>query len=176
MKSTTEYGSVGRTVFACPASPLTKFARVSGVLTALSAQNENSVTFGAAPTLNAPVEIFYGNDIVIPPAARTASGQSATMSAPAADKGLTLFMSVTAASGTLDCQVQQLDLISGVWFNVPGASFAQATGVTNVALTIFPGAQPVANVAVNGTIRNQYRINYVMTGAGFTFSIGAQAY
>ena len=176
MKSTTEYGSVGRTSFACPASPLTKFAKVSGVLTAISSQTENSVTFASAPAVNAPVEIFYGNDIVLPPASRTVSGTSFTMSAPPADKGLTLFMAVTAASGTLDCQVQQLDLISGVWFNVPGAAFAQATSVTNVALTIFPGAQPVANVSVNGTIRNQYRINYVMTGAGFTFSIGAQAY
>ena len=176
MKSTVEYGNAVRTVFQCPASPLTKFVKVNAVLATVTSQTENSVVLSSAPASNAYVEIFYGNDIVIPPAVRTVSGVSAVMSAPPADKGLTLFMSITAGSGTLDCSVQQLDLISGVWFSVPGASFAQATSPTNVALTIFPGAQSSANVSVNGTIRNQYRINYVMTGAGFTFSIGAQAY
>lgn len=176
MKSVSDRGDAIRTVFLCPATPLTKFAKVNGVLAALTSQDATSVTFAAPPAALATVEIFYGNDIVIPPAARTVSGVSATMQAPPTDKGLTLFLSISAASGTLDCKVQQFDPISNAWFDVAGAAFAQATTAVNAALTIFPGAAAVANVAVNGTIRNQYRVAYTMTGAGFTFSIGAQAY
>ena len=176
MRITSDRGDAIRTVFPCPATPLTKFVKVSGVLAVLTSQTENSVTLAAAPAALAPVEIFYGNDIVIPPAARTVSGVSSVMSAPQVDKGLTLFLSITAGSGTLDCKVQQLDEVSGQFFDVTGAAFAQAVGISQAALTIFPGAAAVLNVSVNGTIRNRYRVSYTMTGAGFTFSIGAQAY
>jgi hypothetical protein len=170
-----------KTVFNTPASPLTKFAKVAGTLTALAGQTESTVTFGSAPTAGQSVEVFYGQDIVIPPAARTASGLGAVLPAPAIDKGLTLFLCVTAVAGsapTLDCKVQQLDVVSGLYFDVPGASFPQVTGVVNAALTIFPGAPATANVSVNGTIRNQFRVAYTIGGAGpsFTFSIGSQAY
>ena len=163
-------------VFPCPASPLTKFASVSGVLTPLLSQTETSVTFSVAPANLTSVQVFYGNDIVVPPGLQVASNVSAVMSAPPADKGLTLFLSVTSGSGTLTCKVQQFDPVSASWFDMTGAAFAQVTGPTNLTLTIFPGASAVANTSVNGTIRNQYRVNYTITGAGFTFSIGAQTY
>lgn len=170
-----------KTVYNTPASPLTKFAKVAGVLTALVGQTENTITFGAAPTAGQSVEVLYGQDIVVPPAARTASGVGALLPAPAVDKGLTLFMSVTAVAGatpTLDCKVQQFDVISNTYFDVPGASFPQIVAIGNTALTIFPGAPAIANVSVNGTIRNQFRVVYTIGGAGpsFTFSIGSQAY
>lgn len=181
MKQISDTGNGVRTVFNVPASPLTKFATVSGAPVALAGQAENSVTFAAAPANLAPVIISFGNDIVVPPAARTVSGVSATMSAPLVDKGLTLFLSVSAAAGTtptLDCKVQQMDEISGAWFDVAGAAFAQVVTASQAALTIFPGAAQVANVSVNGTIRNRFRVLFTIGGTtpSFTFSIGAQAF
>ena len=180
MKSISTAGNAVRTVFPTPATPLTKFAKVSGVLTALASQTEISITFASAPADLAPVEIFFGADIVIPPATRTVSGVGATLTPPTVDKGLTLFLNVSAASGTaptLDCKVQQLDLISGGWFDVPGAAFTQAVGVSATLLSIFAGAAGVANSSVNRTIRNQYRVAYTIGGTApsFTFSVGDQA-
>lgn len=169
-----------KTVYQTPASPLTKFAKVATVLTALASQNETSVTFASPPAAGASVEISYGADIVVPPAVRTLTGFGAVLPAPSTDKGLTLFLSVSAASGTaptLDCKVQQLDVISGLYFDVPGGAFPQAIAAVNSALTIFPGAPTSAGVSVNGTIRNQFRIAYTIGGTtpSFTFSIGAQS-
>lgn len=182
MKSVSDQGNAVRTVFVCPPSPLTKFAKVATVLTVLASQTENSVTFGSAPANLAAVEIFFGNDIVVPPAVRTATGQGAAMPAPRPEwPMLTLFLSVSAAAGTtptLDCQLQQLDVVSGLWFNVPGAAFAQAVGVVNSTLTVFPGAPVSAGISANAAITNQYRISYVIGGTtpSFTFSVGAQAF
>ena len=176
MKIIADRGDALRTVFPCPATPLSKFAKVNGVLAALAAQDSTSITFTTAPAALSTVEIFYGNDIVIPPAVRTVSGASVLMLAPPADKGLTLFLSVTAGTGTLDCKVQQLDEVSGQFFDVAGAAFAQVVAVSQAALTIFPGAAPVAGVSINQTIRNRYRVSYAITGAGFTFSVGAQTF
>ena len=168
-----------KTVYNTPASPQTKFAKVAGTLTALTSQTDTNVTFGTAPTAGQSVEIFYGVDIVVPPAVRTVTGFGGLLPPPPFDKGLTLFLSVSAASGTaptLDCKVQQLDVVSGMYFDVIGAAFAQVTGVSTQALAIFVGAQTVAGVSLNGTIRNQYRIAYTIGGTtpSFTFSIGAQ--
>ena len=180
MKSTQEKATGTQTVYKVPASPLSKFVKVNNALVVLTAQDEASVTLASAPVANATVDVYFGADIVIPPLARTATGTGPVIPAPSVDKGLTLFLNVSAASGTsptLDCKVQQLDVISGGWFDVAGASFPQVATTVNLALTIFPGAASQANVSVNGTIRNQFRVAYAIGGTtpSFTFSIGAQA-
>ena len=169
-----------QTVFNCPASPLTKFAKVNAVLTALVAQTESTVTFSPAPAAGTSVEIFYGPEIVVPPGTYTVTGNGAAIPPPALANGLTLFLNITAASGTaptLAVKLQCLDQVSGAWFDVPGASFASAVGVSTQTLTLFPGAAVVANVSVNQTIRNIYRAVYTIGGTtpSFTFSIGSQA-
>lgn len=166
-----------RTVYPCPASTRNRFAKVGGVVTALASQTDTSVTFAVAPAAGAVVDIFYGNDIVVPPSTFTASGVSVNLPPPV-DMGLTLFLNVTAATATstLDVKVQVLDEISGLWIDVPGAVFATATAISTASLTIFRGAAAVANASVNRAIHNPYRVAYTIGGAGasFTFSVGAQ--
>ena len=150
-----------KTVYQTQISPLTKFAKVASVVTPLASQTDSSVTFAAAPAAGALVEIFYGVDIVLPPAVRTASGNGPLLPTPPLDKGLTLFLSVSAVSGslpTLDCKVQQLDAVSNLWVDTPGAVFSQISGVVNVALTIFQGAATQAGVSLNGIVRTPYRV------------------
>ena len=180
MKTSSEISPGIKTTYQCPPSPLNRFAKVAGVLTALTAQDGLSVTFGSAPVAGAAVDIYYGNDIVVPPATRTASFQSLPMLPPPNGVALTLFLAVTAASGTaptLSAQVEVLDPISGLWFAVLGAVFATVTATGNATLTIFPGATPTANASVNQSVRNQYRVNCTIGGTtpSFTFSIGSQA-
>lgn len=180
MKVNTEFGDAVRTTFPSPMGSLSKFAKVNGVLTAPLSQTENSLTFSVAPAANALVEIFSGSDIVVPPAVYTVSGVGAVMAAPQVDKGLTLFLSVSVVSGTtpsMVAKVQQLDLVSNSWFDVPGATFPAITAAGAAALTIFPGAPQVASISVNGTIRNNYRVAWTIAGTtpSFSFSIGAQS-
>ena len=167
-------------LFACPASPLTKFAKVNSVLTALASQTETSVTFGTAPASGTSVEIFYGPKIVIPPGTYTVTGNGVALPPPALGNSLTLFLNITAASGTtptLAVKLQCFDQVSAAWFDVPGASFAVATGVSTQTLTLFPGAAVVANVSVNQSLSSSYRAAYTIGGTtpSFTFSIGSQA-
>lgn len=180
MKIYAEVSPGAQTVFPCPASPLTKFAKVNGVLTALASQQEGSVTFGSAPVAGAAVAIYHGPDIVIPPATYTASGSGGALTPPGLANGLTLFLSCTAASGTaptLSVKLQVLDEVSGVWLDVAGAVFATLSAPGTATLTLFPGAATVANVSVNQTIRNIYRAAYTIGGTtpSFTFSVGGQA-
>ena len=168
-----------QTTFSCPPSPITKFVKVNGVLSALSSQNEVSVTLASAPVKGASVDIYYGADIVIPPATYTASGNGGAIPPPNLANGLTLFLVVTAASGTsptLAIRLQVLDMVSNTWIDVPGASFPVVTGVSTNTFTMFPGAVPSPNVALNQTIRNIYRAAYTIGGTtpSFTLSLGSQ--
>jgi hypothetical protein len=181
MRITQEISPGVKTVYLTPISPLNKFAKVATVLTPLASQSESSVTFSVAPAAGASVEIYFGSDIALPPAVRTASGFGGVMPAPTMEKGLTLFLNVTAASGTtptLDCKVQQWDAVSGLFFDLPSASFAQITGVGSAALSIFGGAASVANVALNSLVRCPYRIAFTIGGTSpsFTFSVGATSF
>lgn len=180
MKTYSDISPGLRTVYPCPASTRTRFAKVGGVVTALASQTDTSVTFAVAPVAGAVVDIFYGNDIVIPPSTFTASGVGVQLLPPLRDESLTLFLNVTAVSGTvptLAVKVQVLDEVSGTWMDVPGAAFASVMSATTASLTIFSGAAAVANVSVNQAVRNIYRVAYTLGGTtpSFTFSVGAQA-
>ena len=168
-----------QTRFNCPPSPVTKFVKVNNVLVAVASQNAVSVTLASAPAAGTAVDIYYGADIVIPPAAYTATGVGGAIPPPNLANGLTLFLVVTAVSGTsptLGVKLQVLDMVSNTWIDVPGASFPTVTGVSTNTFTMFPGAVPAANVALNQTIRNIYRAAYTIGGTtpSFTFSLGSQ--
>ena len=180
MKAHSDVSQGGKTVYACPASPLTKFARVNTVLAPLTAQTEVSVTFATAPAAGTSVDIFYGPEIVIPPAVYTVSGFGGAIPPPPLANGLTLFLNVTAVSGTiptLNVKLQVLDQVSNVWMDVAGAAFSTVTAVTTLTFTMFPGAVNTPNVSLNQTIRNIYRAAYTLAGTSpsFTFSLGSQA-
>lgn len=178
MRTTSDISNGEQTVYLTPMSPLTKFARVASVLTPLASQTDSTVTFSEAPVAGVSVDIYSGSDIVIPPSVLTASGFGAVMPVPGADKGLVLILNVSAVSGslpTLDLKVQRLDEVSGAWFDVTGASFAQVTGATTATLSIFPGASSVVNSSVNGSLRSRYRVAYTLGGFTPTFTLSISA-
>jgi hypothetical protein len=178
MRVTQDISPGVKTIYFTPTSPLSKFAKVNSVLTPLASQTDTSVTFSIAPVAGAIVEIYFGDDIVIPLGVLTASGFGAVMPVPPADKGLSLILNVSAVSGTtptMDLKVQRMDEVSGVWFDVTGASFAQVTGVTTALLSIFPGAPAAANSTVNSIIRSRYRIAYTLGGTAPSFACSVSA-
>ena len=166
------------TVYKTPVSTLTKFAKVAGTLTALASQSTTSVTFSTAPAAGAVVDIYYGNDIVLPLSVFTTSGVGGRVPPPFPAAGLSLILNCTAVSGvtpTLAVKVQEFDHVSEAWVDIPGASFASITAVGMSALMIFPGAVGAANASVNALVRHPFRIVYTLGGTApsFTFSVGA---
>ena len=180
MKISSEVSNGVKTTYVCPPAPLNRFAKVAGVLTPLTTQDGLTVTFGSPPAAGAQVDICYGNDIVVPPAAYAVTFNSLPMMPPPVGAALTLFMNISAVSGTtpsMTSKVQALDAVSGVWMDVPGAVFPAITATGTAVLQIGLGSTPLANVSVNQSVRNQYRVASTITGTtpSFTFSIGAQA-
>jgi hypothetical protein len=180
MKTSTQLGNGVQLTFSAPPAPLNRFATVNGVLTALASQDGMTVTFAAPPANLAVVAVSYGNDIVVPPAAYTVTFNSLPVMPPPIGAALTLFLNVSAVAGTtpsLSVRVQVLDVVSGVWMDVPNAVFPTMTAAGVATLTIFPGATVTANASVNQSVRNQYRVVSTITGTtpSFTFSIGSQA-
>lgn len=95
-------------------------------------------------------------------------------------RGVEVFLDVTAASGTsptLDVKLQAKDPASGSYFDIPGASFAQQSGTTSLALTVYPGVAETANEGVSDVIPKTWRA-HAAVGSGssdgsFTFTLGA---
>lgn len=90
-----------------------------------------------------------------------------------------MYLDITASSGTtetLDVKLQAKDAaLSGVYFDIPGAAFAQATDTTNQMLTIYPGIAETANVSVSDILPRNWRA-VATVGSGdsdgsFTFSL-----
>jgi hypothetical protein len=95
-------------------------------------------------------------------------------------RGVTLYLDITASAGTtevLDIKVQGKGPISGKYFDIPGAAFAQKTGTGTDVLTIYPGIAETANVSVSDVLPLTWKV-LATVGSGsadgtFTFSIGA---
>jgi len=83
-------------------------------------------------------------------------------------RGIRLFQNVTAVSGTsptLDTKVQVWDHAVQTYRDLANATFAQATGVSNAMLTIYPGITASANLAVNMPIGQFYRVVCTVGGS-----------
>lgn len=111
--------------------------------------------------------------------AKTATGNSAAAITNASGNGVLLFLNITAVSGTtptLDLKVQVQDPVSSLWFDVPGASFAQRTATGTGILCIMPGVVEAANSKVSYPLPRTYRLAWTIGGTtpSFTFSVGAQ--
>lgn len=116
-------------------------------------------------------------ETVLASAAQTADVQTAAQDNPSA-RGVRLYLDITAASGTsptLDGDVEVQDPVTGDWVAIPGASFAQATGISAQQLVIYPGIAETANVSVNDFLSRTWRVNFSIGGGtpSFTFSLGA---
>ena len=94
-------------------------------------------------------------------------------------RGARLFLEVSAVSGTLpalDVKVQFRDPATGIYHDLPGATFAQKTGISTDELSIYPGNTAMANRAVSGPMPFTWRVAAAISGTNtpsFTFSVGA---
>lgn len=110
--------------------------------------------------------------------AKVASGNSAAVTNHSA-RGAVFFINVSAVSGTtptLAVRVQMQDPVGSGWVDIPGAVTASITGVSLVALAVYPGATVAANAAVSYPLPRNYRLAWTIGGTSpsFTFSVGAQ--
>lgn len=119
------------------------------------------------------------NFAILTSAARTATGQTGDFTVPG--RGMTLFLDISAASGTtptLDVKVQAKDPVSGEYVDWPSAAFAQKTATGTDTLTIYPGITASANRAVSSILPNIWRVVYTIGGTtpSFTFTLAASAH
>jgi len=109
--------------------------------------------------------------------AKTTTGQGATQTNHNA-RGVQLVVNVSAATGTsptLVVRAQVQDPVSSNWVDIPGAATASITGTGQTLLTIYPGANPVANAVVSQPLGRNFRLAWTIGGTtpSFTFSVGA---
>lgn len=109
-------------------------------------------------------------------AARTTSGNSATLNVPGDCVGVHIVLDITAASGTtptLDVRVQRFDYLSQKWIDLPSAAFAQKTGTGTDDLVIYPGVAETANRSVSDVIGKEIRLAWTIGGTtpSFTFTL-----
>ncbi len=95
-------------------------------------------------------------------------------------RGVTLYLDITASGGTtetLDIKVQGKDPVSGKYFDIAGAAFAQqlATGVA--VLTIYPGIAETSDISVSDVLPLTWKVVATVGSCAadgtFTFSLGA---
>lgn len=142
--------------------------------------------FNLAPTKSAAHEVNAAGDLeprqnnvelsILASAARTVSDVSAAQENRNA-RGVQLFLDVTAASGTsptLDIKIQAQDLVSGKWFDVPGAAFVQVIAAGQHLLSVYPGIAETAGVSASEVLARTWRVAYTLGGTApsFTFSLG----
>ncbi len=127
-------------------------------------------------------------------AAETATGNSGKIRLPGSEsrridvqrqewphdvvRGIHLILDVTAASGTsptLDVTLERYDPGSDGFIAMPGAAFAQKTGISVDDLIIYPGIAETANRSVSDVLSQHFRLVWTIAGTtpSFTFTIGA---
>jgi hypothetical protein len=110
------------------------------------------------------------------PAARTATLNGGDLE-NRTGRGVKLWLNITAVSGTtptLDIKLQWKDSLSGLYFDIPGASFPQKSATGTDDLTVYPGVAEAANEAVSDVIPRNWRAVATIGGTSpsFTFSLG----
>lgn len=109
-------------------------------------------------------------------AARTANTNSADFDLSNTEKGAVFYLDITARSGTsptLDVKLQFKDELSGVYVDVPSASFAQKNATGSDTLVVYPGITATANRSVNGALGHTLRAVATIGGTtpSFTFTL-----
>lgn len=111
-------------------------------------------------------------------AARTATTtNSSDIDNDPQEKGVKLFLDITAVSGTnptLDIKLQSKDPVSAKYEDMAGAAFAEKTATGQGILTIYPGVAETANVSVSDILGSTWRIVATIGGTDtptFTYSL-----
>lgn len=115
---------------------------------------------------------------VFPSAARTTTTNSTDIADFNANAGI-FHLNITAASGTtptLDIKIQAKCEATGVYTDIPGASFSQKTGTGTDMLVVCPGVTVSANKAVSHPLPIYWRAVATIGGTtpSFTFSLHSQ--
>lgn len=95
-------------------------------------------------------------------------------------RGVTLTLKATGKAGTnptLDVKVQGKDAITGEYYDLHGAAFAQVTAdqTAPVYLTVYPGVAETANQTVSDVLPKTWRVvaTYGGTNPKYTFGVSA---
>ena len=111
-------------------------------------------------------------------AARTATTtNSADQDNDPQQKGIRLFLDITAVSGTsptLDVKLQIKDPLSAKYEDMAGAAFAQKTGTGQDIITIYPGIAETADESISDILGSTWRIVATIGGTAtptFTYSL-----
>lgn len=88
--------------------------------------------------------------------------------------GAIFYLDITAdAGGTLDVKIQAKDIVSGKYFDIPNAAFAQKSATGQDTLAVYPGAAAVGNEVANHPMPDVIRAVATMaTSPDMTFSLG----
>ncbi len=92
--------------------------------------------------------------------------------------GARFYLDYTAESGTaptLDLKIQTKDPITGKYFDMAGAAFAQASAVSTDELAIYPGIAETANETVSDVLPLTWRVVATVGGSAtptVTASVG----
>lgn len=95
-------------------------------------------------------------------------------------RALIVYLDITVAGGTaptLDVKIQRKLPNAATFVDVPGASFAQKTGVGQDILVIADGIAELANKKVSDFLGGRYRAVAVVAGgagANFTYSVDVE--
>jgi hypothetical protein len=151
-----------------PAAQATATQPVSGTVTATVGTSITGGTISPLTVAGVTVEALT---------AKTATANGTTITNASA-RGAIFFVNVTAVSGTiptLAIKMQVQDSLSGLWFDVPGATLATITTAGIFMITISPGLTEAANTKVSFPLPRVYRWTWTIGGTtpSFTFGIGA---
>lgn len=117
---------------------------------------------------------------VVASASRTATFNSDDQTNSPIEKGIRLFLNISAVTGTsptLDIKVQIKDPLSGSYHDMAGAAFAQKTGTGTDEIIVYPGVAETANVSVSDYLGGAtWRVVNTLGGTSpdFTYTIAAQ--
>lgn len=112
-------------------------------------------------------------------AALRGTANSSDLTKPAWAKGVLLTLDITAKAGTsptLDLKVQGKDPVSGKYYDIPGAAWAQKNDSGVDELTVYPGMVEAANVSEDAVLPQTWRMVGTVGGSAtptFTYSVGA---
>ena len=111
-------------------------------------------------------------------AARTATTtNSSDQSNDPQQKGVRLFLDLTAVSGTsptLDLKLQVKDPVSAKYEDMAGAAFAQKTSTGQDIITIYPGIAETADESISDILGSVWRVVATIGGTDtptFTYSL-----
>ncbi|MGH7773727.1 MAG: hypothetical protein ACREQA_15995 [Candidatus Binatia bacterium] len=97
---------------------------------------------------------------------------------PDSARGAWFGLNITATGGTptLDIKLQHKDELTGIYTDIPGATFAQKAATGTDSLVVYPGVAETANRLESNVLSRIIRAVATIGGTtpSFTFSLTAQ--